>query len=143
MGSTWSQMFSSTSCINGEEFAQLERQGLHCYRGYSGVGRELTRILFEAGGRVYVAGRSEAEARKVIEDIKISTSSPSPGDLEFLYLDLGDLTTIKPTADDLKSKETRLDALWNNAGVNLVTGKTSQNFEKTIRMNCVGQFLLT
>lgn len=49
---------------------------------------------------------------------KIKAEFPeSGGRLEFLKVDLGDLTTIKKAAEEFMGKEQRLDVLWNNAGV--------------------------
>jgi hypothetical protein len=39
-------------------------------RGASGIGYHLVAILFQAGGKVYIAGRSEDKAQQSIEEIK-------------------------------------------------------------------------
>jgi NAD(P)-dependent dehydrogenase (short-subunit alcohol dehydrogenase family) len=41
----------------------------------------------------------------------------SKGKLGYQYLDLGDLTTVKPAVEEFLKLEDRLDVLWNNAGV--------------------------
>jgi len=41
----------------------------------------------------------------------------SGGQIIFLRLDLGDLTTIKSSAEEFLRGNERLDVLWNNAGV--------------------------
>lgn len=78
--------------------------------GYAGVGKELCKILYGAGGTVYVAGRSADKAAAAIKEIKTVHPS-SQGKLEFLHVDLSDLATIKPAADEFLSKEKRLDVL--------------------------------
>ena len=71
--------------------------------GYSGVGLELYTILYQAGGKVYVAGRSEPKAKVVISKIK-GLPCTSPGELAFLPLSLDDLATIKPAVETFTSK---------------------------------------
>jgi NAD(P)-dependent dehydrogenase (short-subunit alcohol dehydrogenase family) len=86
--------------------------------GASGIGLELVKVLYQKGGRVYIAGRSEDKARQAMRDIQTAAPpSNSHGSLEFLQLDLADLASIKASADAFKAKESRLDVLWNNAGV--------------------------
>jgi NAD(P)-dependent dehydrogenase (short-subunit alcohol dehydrogenase family) len=60
-------------------------------------------------------------------------------------LDLADLTTIKKSADEFLSKESRLNVLWNNAGVMTppAGSKTVQGYELQLGTNCLGPFLFT
>ncbi|ETS82400.1 hypothetical protein PFICI_04276 [Pestalotiopsis fici W106-1] len=81
-----------------------------------GIGSELAEILYGKNGKVYLAARSQSKTDQVIKSIREKHPS-STGDLIFLNLVLDDLTTIKATAEEFLSKETRLDVLWNNAGV--------------------------
>lgn len=110
----------------------------------SGVGKELAQILYSHDAKVYVAARSQEKANKAIADIK--TAFPkSNGELVFLHLDLDDLTTIKKSAEDFLSKETKLDSLWNNAGVMIPPqgSKTKQGYELQLGTNNVAPFLFT
>ena len=83
--------------------------------GASGVGFELAKLLYRNSGTVYIAGRSKENGAKAIGQIKTDVQTKS-GQLEYLHLDLGDLTTIKQSASDFIAREQRLDVLWNNAG---------------------------
>ena len=111
--------------------------------GYSGVGFALCTILYHAGGKIYLAGRSEAKAKDAISKIK-STESNSDGEVVFLPLSLDDLETIKPAVETFTSSETRLDVLFNNAGVsNPPKGSIStQGHELQMATNCLGHYLL-
>lgn len=80
------------------------------------MGFELVKLLHQKNGTIYVAGRSEKKGLDAIAEAK-ETCPSSTGHLEFLFLDLGDLTTIKKSAESFLAKEDRLDVLWNNAGV--------------------------
>jgi retinol dehydrogenase 12 len=84
--------------------------------GYSGIGYQLTKLVYDKNAIVYIAGRRESEGLRAIEEIQ--TSHPnSKGRLEFLFLDLADLATVKKCAEEFLKKEKRLDVLWNNAGL--------------------------
>jgi NAD(P)-dependent dehydrogenase (short-subunit alcohol dehydrogenase family) len=77
--------------------------------GASGIGYHLAAILLQAGGKVYIAGRSEDNAQRSIEEIKAGVQDPlSVGQPEYLHLDLGDLSTIKASAEAFKSKEKKV-----------------------------------
>lgn len=110
----------------------------------SGVGKQLAQILYNHDAKVYVAVRSEEKATKAITDIK-SNCPNSKGELVFLHLDLGDLTTIKKSAQEFLSKENKLDILWNNAGVMVppAGSKTTQGYELQLGTNNVAPFLFT
>lgn len=84
--------------------------------GYVGVGFELCKILYAHNATVWVAGRSESKAQKALSNIK-EAFPKSSGNINFLHLDLADLSTIKPAVNSFTSQEQRLDVLVNNAGV--------------------------
>ena len=110
------------------------------------IGYELTSMLYHAGGKVYLAGRSEPNAQKAINGIKETSSDPSAmGQLEYLYLDLSDLSAIKASAEAFQSKESKLDMLWNNAGVSLapVGSVSEQGHELMAATNSLGPYLFT
>lgn len=115
--------------------------------GYSGVGQCLAGILYHAGGTVYIAGRSHEKATQAIAEIKAQdqTASTADGKLEFLEVDLQDLTTIKRAAEAFGAKESRLDVLFNNAAVSLTPAsmKSAQGYEMILATNCLGPFLFT
>ena len=112
--------------------------------GASGVGFELCAILYGAGGKVYLAGRSEANAQSAISKIK-TISTTSPGELDFLSLALDDLATIKPAVKAFTSRESKLDVLFNNAGVAVppLGSVSAQGHELQMATNCLGHYLLT
>lgn len=84
--------------------------------GYAGIGYELSRILYERNATVYLTGRSPGKASKAIAALREQVPS-SQGRLEFLLLDLADLTTTRSAAVEFMARESRLDVLVNNAGV--------------------------
>lgn len=84
--------------------------------GYSGVGYQLAKIVYAKNAVVYIAGRRENEGLKAIKEIR-AVCPNSKGRIEFLELDLADLSSIKKSTDTFLQKEKRLDVLWNNAGV--------------------------
>lgn len=112
--------------------------------GYAGVGQELTGILYNRGAKVYIAGRSKDKAAQSMERIKAKYPQAT-GVLEFLSLDLNDLTTIKASADEFTARESRLDVLVNNAGVMFPPkgSKTKQGHDLQFGTNCLGPFLFT
>ncbi|KAJ5107690.1 hypothetical protein N7456_004365, partial [Penicillium angulare] len=108
----------------------------------SGVGAELTKILYGNNATVYVAARSEKKAMDAIAEIR-SEHPNSGGKLVFLQLDLSDLTTIKASAQSFLDAESRLDVLWLNAGVMAPPqgSTTSQGYELQLGTNNLGHFL--
>ncbi|OCK83790.1 NAD(P)-binding protein [Lepidopterella palustris CBS 459.81] len=114
--------------------------------GSSGVGYHLSSALYASGGTVYILTRTPTAATSAISRIK-STSKPlhPGGTLHFIHLDLADLRSVRTAATQFLASETRLDVLFNNAGVAEVpaTRRTAQDLESHIGINCVGHFLLT
>jgi retinol dehydrogenase-12 len=69
----------------------------------------------------------------------------STGRLEFLHIDLSDLSTIKPACVEFLQKEKRLDVLVNNAAIMVPpTGsRSAQGYDLQTATNVYGPFLLT
>ncbi|CAM1512006.1 Fc.00g095190.m01.CDS01 [Cosmosporella sp. VM-42] len=110
----------------------------------SGVGREVAQILYSKSATVWIAARSEEKSLEAIDGIKKQHPS-SEGTLKFLKLDLADLTTISNSANEFLAAESKLDLLFNNAGVMAppAGSKTKQGYELQLGTNCVGPFLFT
>jgi retinol dehydrogenase-12 len=86
----------------------------------SGLGFELAKILYIAGGTVYVAARSVSRCEGAIQNIKTQTlGQKSEGKLTTMVVDLADLRSVKEAANEFLRQENRLDVLVNNAGVML------------------------
>ena len=111
--------------------------------GNVGVGLELTKILYAAGGTVYVAGRSPVRCEAAIDAIQKSLPD-SRGHLKFLQLDLSDFDSVKKAAQEFLANESRLDVLVNNAGILVALGeKSRQNQDLVMTVNCLSPFLFT
>jgi retinol dehydrogenase-12 len=110
----------------------------------TGIGKDLAQILYAKHAKVYVACRSKEKSTKAIEDMK-EAAPDSSGELVFIQLDLADLATIKTSAEEFLSKETKLHVLFNNAGVMCPPqgSKTPQGHELQLGTNNVGTFMFT
>ncbi|USP77509.1 hypothetical protein yc1106_04783 [Curvularia clavata] len=110
----------------------------------AGVGKELSRLLYSRNGTVYLTARSFEKAKAAIAWIKEQHPS-SQGKLSYLYLELNDLEGIKTSAATFLAQESRLDVLFNNAGIMGTPkgGKTKQGYEEHLGVNCVAPFLFT
>ena len=141
----YTQFFPPNPPLTGSQLPNQAGKVFIVTGGSSGIGFELAKILYNAGGTVYIMTRTESSALKAIEDIKASAVSTSnPGIIKFIHLNLADLSTIPASVAAFKAAETRLDVLFNNAGVGLpVDQKTNQDLESHFGINCVGPFLLT
>lgn len=112
--------------------------------GTSGVGKELSDILYQHNAKVYIAARSQEKYDIASKAIK-EAHPTSTGELIFLKLVLDDLTTIKASGEEFVSKESRLDVLFLNAGVMIPESgsKTAQGYELQLGVNNLGHFLFT
>ncbi|KAK5634184.1 hypothetical protein RRF57_009898 [Xylaria bambusicola] len=86
----------------------------------SGIGYELARILYGAGGRVYMLTRSKENADAATARIKawyLESDNDGPvrsrGSIEFIHMDLMDLNSVKRASRDFLFREKRLDVLLN------------------------------
>ncbi|KAK7203666.1 hypothetical protein BZA70DRAFT_283103 [Myxozyma melibiosi] len=148
--STYSQMFPPKPVFTEKDIPILSGKVFLVTGGYSGVGLEVCRALYHKGGRVIIAGRSESSYTAAVEEIRgncgdrLTVDLSTPGSLEFLCIDLADLTTIKPAVEKMLENVKRLDVVWYNAGVMVppAGSKTKQGYELQWGTNVVGHFLL-
>lgn len=146
MGITFSQFFPPAPTLTEHNLPSQSGKIVLITGGYSGVGYELANILYNAGAKVYIAGRSKEKAFQAIEFIKSSSlNKTSAGELHYHFVDLSDLSTIKPSTEEFKSKEQKLDVLWNNAAIsNPPAGSiTKQGHDLQLATNCLGPYLFT
>ncbi len=106
----------------------------------TGIGRVTAEALARLGGRVVLAGRSEARTGPVVEAIRRATGNDR---VEFLAVDLSDLGSVRSAAAAFLSRGLPLHLLVNNAGLAGVRGTTPDGFEITFGTNHLGPFLFT
>ncbi|KUJ06683.1 putative short-chain dehydrogenase [Mollisia scopiformis] len=112
----------------------------------SGVGYEVAKFIYLAGGTVYVAARSTARCEGAIEKIKAETASEKgKGKLDSLVVDLSDLRTIKGGVESFLKKEQRLDVLIHNAGIMSppAGSKDKLGHDLEFGTNVLGPYLMT
>ncbi len=106
----------------------------------TGIGRATVLALADRGATVFLACRSEAKTRPVIDEIAARTGNARLG---FLPLDLADLASVKACAEAFLATGEPLHVLINNAGLAGRRGITRSGFELAFGTNYVGPFLLT
>ncbi|KAI4158318.1 MAG: hypothetical protein LQ342_007554 [Letrouitia transgressa] len=149
MGAIWSQMRPPTPQFIPQDIPSLHGKVIIVTGGNAGVGLELVKMLYPKGGcTIYIASRSTSRIAAAIEEIKSTAPAPpssNPTQLKSLRLDLNDLTTIAESVKEFLAQESRLDILWNNAGIaqNPVGAVTKQGYEIHMGVNCLGPYLFT
>ncbi|KAI0893378.1 NAD(P)-binding protein [Annulohypoxylon nitens] len=109
--------------------------------GTAGLGAATAAMLASRNAaKIYITGRSEASAQRLIADIKSKGSST---EIVWLRSDHTDLATVKEAADSFLAKESRLDVLMTNAGIMaLPPGLTKDGYELHFGINHVAHALL-
>lgn len=109
-----------------------------------GIGKEVARILYQKHATVYLTARSQEKSERAKQDIQARTPS-SEGELITVLLDLGNLSTIKAAAQYILERNSKINVLFNNAGVGVVTSEaqtTHQGYDRWLGVNNLGPYLL-
>ena len=149
MGTTWSQLRPPAPQFTEKDILSLDGEVIVVTGGNAGVGFELVEMLYTKGGcTIYIASRSTDRIATAVKEIKSIAPAPpqkKPTQLESLRLDLNDLNTISESTKQFLAQESRLDILWNNAGISKapLSSTTKQGFEAHMGINCLGPYLFT
>ncbi|KAJ7223493.1 NAD(P)-binding protein [Mycena pura] len=109
--------------------------------GNSGIGYHTVEHLLLKNARVYLAARPGAKSTAAVRKLEAETGRAPV----FLELDLADLTSVRRAATTFLAQESRLDVLFNNAGVMAppVELLTAQNHDLPFGTNVIGHYFLT
>ncbi|KAI1347631.1 oxidoreductase [Xylaria sp. FL0043] len=109
--------------------------------GTNGLGAAAAVMLARRNpAKIYITGRNESAAQRVIADIK---STGSGTEAAWLRCDHVSLASIKETAEVILARESRLDVLMENAGVMaLPPGLTNDGYEIHFGINHMAHALL-
>ncbi|KAF9465125.1 hypothetical protein BDZ94DRAFT_1307286 [Collybia nuda] len=109
--------------------------------GGAGIGKGTVQALLEHNAKVYIATRNQASAEAAIKELKALTGK----DAHFIHLDLEDLPSVRKAAEEFLKQETRLDVLFNNAGVMMppVEKTTPAGYDLSFGVNVLGHFFFT
>jgi len=104
----------------------------------TGIGRATAQDLARRGGRVIMANRSQGKTEPVIREIASETGNK---EIEFLPLDLANLSSVQRAVATLVERDETIDVLIANAGLAGHQGVTAQGFELAFGTNHLGHFL--
>lgn len=105
------------------------------------MGFETARHLASLGMHVVIAGNVEEEGLAAVKKIH---QQGGDGKVEFSFLDLASLKSIRQFVQKFEDRGLPLHVLVNNAGIMLVPErKTDDGFELHFGLNYLGHFLLT
>jgi len=108
--------------------------------GNTGIGRAAAVELARRGAHLFLACRSEARTRPVIDEIAALRNGSRA---LWLPLDLGDFASVRACARALLAQDMPLHLLVNNAGLAGARELTASGFEPAFGVNHLGHFLLT
>ena len=107
----------------------------------SGIGYEQAQAFAARNAKLIVGVRNVEKGEQQAEEFRHVNNNI---EIEVLFLDLGDLSSVRGFAGKINQMYKRLDILINNAGLMAVPyGKTQDGFETHIGVNYVGHFVLT
>lgn len=109
--------------------------------GTSGIGRAAAVAYAQAGYRVVIAGRRLPEGQKVIDEI-----TKAGGEARFVRTDVTKETEVAALIEETLKTYGRLDAAFNNAGIEGATGKriheaTEADYRAVMDANVLGVLL--
>jgi len=109
--------------------------------GTSGIGRAAALAYAKAGYRVVIAGRRQPEGQKVVDEI-----TKTGGDARFVRTDVTKESEVAALVEATLTAFGRLDAAFNNAGIEGATGKrlheaTVEDYRAVMDANVLGVLL--
>jgi NAD(P)-dependent dehydrogenase (short-subunit alcohol dehydrogenase family) len=107
--------------------------------GTSGIGRAAALQFAQAGYRVAIAGRRQVEGDAVVAEI-----TKGGGTARFFRTDVTDEAQVKALVDGTVAAFGRLDAAFNNAGLELlqpITEATAEAYHRVFTPNVLGVLL--
>lgn len=112
--------------------------------GNTGVGYETVVALLRKRAKVYLAARNEIKAREAMTELQ-SRPGTEAGEVEFIYLDLSALRSVKAAAAEFAQRESRLDFLFNSAGIKSASlgEKTADGYELHLGVNALAPYYFT
>ena len=108
--------------------------------GGRGIGVMMARGLLQAGARVYLSARKEAELTAAVDELS------ALGEVAAIPADLGTAEGVATLAAALTEREDAVHALFNNAGANWgapFDEFPESGFDRVFNVNVKGVFLLT
>ncbi|KLO07554.1 NAD-binding protein [Schizopora paradoxa] len=138
----FSQHYPPASKYTEDDVPDLTGKVVLVTGGNTGIGKETARVILAHGAKVYIGCRSPERANAAIEELKKLAGKE---DIHFLQLDLADLASIKHTAEEFMRMESKLDVLFNNAGVMATPLEqlTKQGYDMQFGTNVLGHYYLT
>jgi NAD(P)-dependent dehydrogenase (short-subunit alcohol dehydrogenase family) len=119
--------------------------------GNGGIGYQTTKQLANHGARVYMASRNQEKCEKAMKELQEEhdklpedqKNGVEKLDIQFVKLDLMQLSSCKEAGEAFCSKEDRLDILVCNAGI-MAAGYeiTKDGFEQQFQTNHLSHFAL-
>ncbi|MEN3001872.1 MAG: 3-oxoacyl-[acyl-carrier-protein] reductase [Armatimonadota bacterium] len=106
-----------------------------------GIGAAIARTLAEAGARVAVLSRTEANAQQVVQQIVQAGGEAIP-----LAADVADAAAVENAIDTVLNRWERLDILVNNAGITrdmLLLRMKDEDWDEVLAVNLRGAFVAT
>lgn len=108
--------------------------------GTSGIGRDTAVLFAQAGAKVVVAGRRQAEGEHTVDLIR-----SAGGEGLFVQTDVSNATEVEAMIQKAVERFGRLDLAFNNAGVEGVWApiikQSEEDFDRTISVNLKGSWL--
>jgi NAD(P)-dependent dehydrogenase (short-subunit alcohol dehydrogenase family) len=108
--------------------------------GTSGIGEATAKLFAEAGAKVVIAGRRDAEGKAVVDEIR-----KSGGEAMFVKTDVSKAADVQAMVQKTVEKYGRLDTAFNNAGIEgnwlPMIDMPEEEFERVIDINLKGVFL--
>ena len=106
----------------------------------TGIGKITARELARQGAHVVLACRSKEKTEAVLDELRRDVPGAK---VEYVSLDLGDLSAVRTCANELLARDTPIHGLINNAGLAGQRGQTKDGFELQFGTNHLGHYLFT
>ncbi|KAJ7485599.1 NAD-P-binding protein [Mycena latifolia] len=141
MSSICTNLLPPKATWSAEQIPDLSGKVMLITGGSSGIGKESAKVLLSKNAKVYIAARNTTTGEQAVKELTEATGNTPI----FLKVDLADLTSIKVAAQEFKSKETKLDVLFNNGGVMFPPWEktTVDSYDLQFGTNVLGHFYLT
>ena len=110
--------------------------------GTSGMGKATANVFAKEGAKVVICGRRLDLGQEIVQGIKNGN-----GDASFIAADVSNESDVKELVHHSISKYSKIDVLFNNAGINekqmsKITDETKSSWDKIFDVNLNGMFLM-